>query len=274
MPYFPRNRKNIKEVDLEQFSCIELYAAAAGVGAIRLNRPAVLNALNLQTMIELVAAFELYDASDDVRCIVIHGNKKAFAAGADITEMQGATAVTMLERDQFARWERIKQTKKPIIAAVSGFALGGGCELTMLCDMIVASDTAQFGQPEINIGVMPGAGGTQRLTRAVGKALAMEMVLTGRMISAKQALAAGLVNRVVPVEFYLEEAIALAEEIAQKAPVAVKLAKESVLKSFSTSLESGLEFERKNFYMLFATEDQKEGMTAFVEKRKADWKGR
>ncbi|MCU0331265.1 MAG: enoyl-CoA hydratase-related protein, partial [Candidatus Kapabacteria bacterium] len=158
--------------------------------------------------------------------------------------------------------------------AVSGFALGGGCELAMICDMIVASDTAQFGQPEINIGVMPGAGGTQRLTRAVGKALAMEMVLTGRTISARQALAAGLVNRVVPVEAYMDEAIALAVDVASKAPVAARLAKESVLKAFSTTLEAGMEFERKNFYLLFATEDQKEGMSAFVDKRKPEWKGR
>lgn len=256
------------------YTCIETYTPAPMVGAIRLNRPAVLNALSLQTMIELVAAFEAYDADPDIRCIVLHGNERAFAAGADISEMSDATTVTMLERDQFARWERIRQTKTPTIAAVAGFALGGGCELAMVCDMIVAADTAQFGQPEINIGVMPGAGGTQRLTRAVGKALAMEMVLTGRMISARQALAAGLVNKVAPVDVYLDEAIALAQEVASKAPVAARLAKESVLKAFSTTLEVGMEFERKNFYLLFATDDQKEGMQAFVEKRKADWKGR
>lgn len=259
---------------MQEFSCIKTYSPSSGVGAIQLNRPDALNALSLQTMIELVAAFEAYDADDTIRCIVIHGSEKAFAAGADIKEMDNADTVTMLNRDQFSRWERIRQTKKPIIAAVSGFALGGGCELTMLCDMIIASDTAQFGQPEINIGVMPGAGGTQRLTRAIGKALAMEMVLTGRMISAQQAAAAGLVNRVVPVEYYLDEAFALAKEIATKAPVAVKLAKEAVNKAFSTTLEGGLEFERKNFYMLFATQDQKEGMAAFVEKRKAVWQGK
>jgi enoyl-CoA hydratase len=225
-------------------------------------------------MIELVHAFEAFDADADIRCIVIHGSTKAFAAGADITEMTDASTVTMLERDQFARWERIRQTKTPVIAAVSGFALGGGCELAMLADMIVASDTAQFGQPEINIGVMPGAGGTQRLTRAVGKALAMEIVLTGRMISARQALAAGLVNRIAPSEVYLDEAFALAEDVAAKAPLAARLAKESVLKAFSTTLEGGLEFERKNFYMLFATDDQKEGMAAFIEKRKPEWKGK
>jgi enoyl-CoA hydratase len=256
------------------FTCIETYAPQKGVGAIKLNRPAVLNALSLQTMIELVEAFEGFDADPSIRCIVIHGSTKAFAAGADITEMSDASAVTMLERDQFARWERIRTVKTPVIAAVSGFALGGGCELAMLADMIVASDTAQFGQPEINIGVMPGAGGTQRLTRAVGKALAMEVVLTGRAISAQQALQAGLVNRVVPVEFYLQEAFALAGDVAAKAPMAARLAKESVLKAFSTTLEGGLEFERKNFYLLFATEDQKEGMAAFVEKRKPEWKGR
>ena len=257
-----------------EFTCIRTYVPQPGVGAIQLNRPAVLNALSLQTMIELVEAFETYDADEAIRCIVIHGSEKAFAAGADITEMSDATLTTMLARDQFARWERIRQVKTPIIAAVSGFALGGGCELAMHADMIVASDTAQFGQPEINIGVMPGAGGTQRLTRAVGKALAMEIVLTGRMISATQAQAAGLVNRVVPVAFYLQEAFALAGDVAGKAPIAARLAKEAVLKAHSTTLEGGLEFERKNFYMLFATEDQKEGMAAFVEKRKPEWKGK
>ena len=195
-----------------EFTCIRTYIAAPGVGAVQINRPAALNALNLQTMVEIVEAFGQCDADPEICCIVLHGNEKAFAAGADIKEMSGAGAIEMLERDQFARWERIRQTKKPVIAAVSGFALGGGCELAMLCDMIVASETAQFGQPEINIGVMPGAGGTQRLTRAVGKALAMELVLTGRMLSANEALRTGLVNRVVPVEGYLLEAIALARE--------------------------------------------------------------
>lgn len=256
-----------------EYTCIKTYTPFPGVGAIQLNRPEVLNALSLQTMVELVDAFESFDSDSEVRCIVLHGSKKAFAAGADIKEMEQADLIAMVERDQFARWERIKKVKKPIIGAVSGFALGGGCELAMHCDMIVASDTAQFGQPEINIGVMPGAGGTQRTTRVIGKALAMEMVLTGRMFSAQRMADAGLINRVVPVEYYLEEAFALAREISAKAPVAVKFAKEAVLKAFSTTLESGLEFERKNFYMLFATEDQKEGMAAFVEKRKANWKG-
>jgi len=241
---------------------------------VQINRPEVLNALNIGLMEELVSALESLDKDDEVRCIILTGNEKAFAAGADIKEMADASAMEMLIRDQFARWDRIRKIKKPLIAAVSGFALGGGCELAMTCDMVIASETARFGQPEINIGVMPGAGGTQRLTRAVGKVKAMEMVLTGRMISADEALRWGLINKVVPVEYYLEEANAWAKEIASKPPVAVKLAKESVLKAFDTTIEGGLEFERKNFYLLFASEDQKEGMKAFTEKRKAEWKGR
>lgn len=244
------------------------------VGVIQLNRPDVLNALNLRLMDELVEAVQAFDADDSIRVLVIHGNEKAFAAGADIKEMADATAMEMLVRDQFTKWDKIRKAKKPIIAAVSGFALGGGCELAMICDIIVASETAQFGQPEINIGVMPGAGGTQRLTRAVGKAKAMEMVLTGKFISAREAKEYGLVLKVVPVEVYLSEAFALAREIASRPPVAVRLAKEAVLKSFDTTVEVGLEFERKNFYLLFASEDAKEGMTAFVEKRKPNWKGK
>lgn len=241
---------------------------------VRFNRPEVLNALNMKLMEELVEALERLDGDPGVHVIILTGNEKAFAAGADIKEMADASAVDMLIRDQFARWDRIRKIRKPIIAAVSGFALGGGCELSMACDIIIASESAKFGQPEINIGVMPGAGGTQRLTRAIGKARAMEMILTGSMIGAEEALRLGLVNRVVPVESYLEEAKSLAREIASKPPVAVRLAKEAVLKSFDTTIEGGLEFERKNFYLLFATDDQKEGMKAFVEKRKPDWKGR
>ncbi|HLF15104.1 MAG TPA: enoyl-CoA hydratase-related protein [Bacteroidota bacterium] len=251
-----------------------LLHSAPPVLTIQLNRPDVLNALNIAMMRELVGALEAADADDAVRAIVLTGNAKAFAAGADIREMAGASAIEMLLRDQFARWDRIRKIKKPLIAAVSGFALGGGCELAMMCDMIVASETAKFAQPEISIGVMPGAGGTQRLTRAVGKVRAMEMVLTGAMIDAREALSAGLVNRVVPVEAYLGEAQALAREIAGKPPVAVRLAKEAVLKSFDTTIEGGLEFERKNFYLLFASEDQKEGMNAFVGKRQPEWKGK
>ena len=243
-----------------------------GYAIVQINRPDVLNALNIALMEELVSALEVLDKDGEVRAMILTGNEKAFAAGADIKEMADASAVEMLIRDQFARWDRIRKIKKPIIAAVSGFALGGGCELSMTCDMIIASETAKFGQPEINIGVMPGAGGTQRLTRAVGKAKAMEMVLTGKMISADEALRWGLVNKVVPVEYYLEEAKALAKEIASKPPIAVRLAKEAVLKSFDTTIEGGLEFERKNFYLLFASDDQKEGMKAFVEKRKPEWK--
>jgi enoyl-CoA hydratase len=244
------------------------------VATVALHRPDALNALNLALMNELVAALESLDADESIRAIVLTGSAKAFAAGADIKEMANASAVEMLARDQFAKWDRIRKIKKPIIAAVSGFALGGGCELMMHCDIIIASETARIGQPEINIGVMPGAGGTQRLTRAVGKAVAMEMVLTGRFITADEALRVGLVNKVVPVEFYLEEAQKLAAEIASKPPVAVRLAKEAVLKSFDTTIEMGLEFERKNFYLLFASDDMREGMTAFIEKRKPEWKGK
>jgi enoyl-CoA hydratase len=244
------------------------------VAHIQLNRPKELNALNLQLMTELRDALKTLDADDNVRAIIISGNEKAFAAGADIKQMAGKTAMDMFNTDQFSTWDAIKKTKKPLIAAVSGFALGGGCELVMLCDLIIASETARFGQPEIKIGVMPGAGGTQRLTRAIGKALAMEMVLTGRFITAEEALKAGLINRIVPVELYLQEAVKLAEEIAALSPLAVKMAKESVLKAFDSSLEEGLHFERKNFYLLFASEDQKEGMQAFVDKRTPVFKGK
>lgn len=244
------------------------------IALIRLNRTKELNALNLQLMGEVRDALTQLDADENVRVIIITGNERAFAAGADIKQMAGKGAIDMLKIDQFTTWDRIRRTKKPIIAAVSGFALGGGCEFTMLCDMIVASETAQFGQPEIKIGVMPGAGGTQRLTRAVGKARAMEMVLTGKFISADEAMRAGLVNRVVPVEVYLDEAVKLAKDIAAMSPIAVQLAKESVNQAQESFLQDGLAFERKNFYMLFATEDQKEGMEAFVNKRQPEWKGK
>ena len=244
------------------------------IALIRLNRPKELNALNLKLMGELRDALKTLDSDDAVRVIVITGNERAFAAGADIKEMAGRTTIDMLKIDQFSTWDQIKKTKKPIIAAVSGFALGGGCELVMTCDMIVASETAQFGQPEIKIGVIPGAGGTQRLTRAVGKVRAMEMVLTGKFISAEEALKYGLVNKVVPLGVYLQEAISLAKAIADKSPLAVQMAKESILQAFNSSLDEGLQFERKSFYMLFASDDQKEGMAAFVEKRPADFKGK
>lgn len=245
----------------------------AHIALIRLNRPKELNALNLELMGEVRDALKMLDQDEKVRVIVITGNERAFAAGADIKQMAGRTAVDMLKIDQFSTWDQIKKTKKPIIAAVSGFALGGGNELVMHCDMVVASETAMFGQPEIKIGVMPGAGGTQRLPRAVGKVNAMEMALTGKFITADRAYQLGLVNKVVPVELYLEEALKMAREIAQLSPIAVRLAKEAVLKAYETPLSEGLEFERKNFYLLFATEDQKEGMAAFVEKRLANFKG-
>lgn len=244
------------------------------VALIQLNRPKELNALNLQLMGELRDTLKELDEDDSVRVIIITGNERAFAAGADIKEMAGRGAIDMLKIDQFSTWDQIKKTKKPIIAAVSGFALGGGCELVMTCDMVVASETAQFGQPEIKIGVMPGAGGTQRLPRAVGKVMAMEMALTGKFINAEEALDAGLINCIVPVELYLEETIKLASQIAQMSPLAVQLAKEAVNQAFNSTLDQGLYFERKNFYTLFASEDQKEGMNAFVEKRKAEFKGK
>lgn len=244
------------------------------IALIQLNRPKELNALNLQLMQELRDTLKQLDVNEAVRVIIITGNEQAFAAGADIKQMADKTAIDMLLIDQFSTWDQIRKTRKPIIAAVSGFALGGGCELAMTCDMIIASESARFGQPEIKIGVMPGAGGTQRLTRALGKAKAMELVLTGRFLSAEEAHFYGLVNKVVPVEMYLYETVALAKEIAAMSPIASMLAKEAVNRSFETHLDEGLHFERKNFYLAFASEDQKEGMAAFVEKRKADFKGR
>lgn len=245
-----------------------------GVGLIRIDRPKALNALNSTLMTELNEALKAFDADDMVGAIVITGNERAFAAGADIKEMAEASAVDMLKRDYISLYDGIRQIKKPVIAAVSGWCLGGGNELAMSCDMIVASESARFGQPEINIGVIPGAGGTQRLTRAVGKAIAMEMVLNNRTLSAQEALQYGLVNRVVPVEGYLDETLELASEIAARAPLAVQLGKEAVNHAFESFLGDGLADERRAFYFLFATEDQKEGMQAFVEKRAAQWKGK
>lgn len=244
------------------------------IGIVTLNRPKVLNALNHELMGELVKALEAFDRDDNIRVILLTGGERAFAAGADIKEMSDETTVSIMDKDQFSTWDRIKLIRKPIIAAVSGYALGGGCELVMNCDIIVASETAQFGQPEINLGVIPGAGGTQRLTRIVGKYKAMELILTGRPFTAFEAHQLGLVNKVAPVELFLEEAKSMAKEIAKKSPIAVKLAKESIMKTFETTLNEGLQFERKNFYMLFSSEDQKEGMKAFMEKRQASFKGR
>jgi enoyl-CoA hydratase len=244
------------------------------VGIVTLNRPKELNALNTQLIGELAQALEELDRDEAIRCIVLTGaGEKAFAAGADIKEMSDKSPIDMLTGD-FENWLRIKRLHTPLIAAVGGYALGGGCELAMLCDMIVASENARFGQPEILIGVIPGAGGTQRLARTIGKYRAMEMVLTGAQITAQEMAAHGLVNRVVPKGEHLNEALKLAKTVAAQAPVAVRLAKESVLAAFETPLEEGLEIERKNFFLLFATEDMREGMRAFIEKRKAEFQGR
>lgn len=244
-----------------------------GVALVRLHRPKELNALNLELMSELRDALQALDQDPEVRVMVLTGNDKAFAAGADIHQMSDQSAIDMLKVDQFSTWEQIRRLKKPLIAAVSGFVLGGGNELVMHCDMVIASETARFGQPEILLGIMPGAGGTQRLTRQIGKVNAMEMVLTGKPISAARAYELGLVNKVVPIEIYLEEALKLASDLAAKAPLAVRLAKEAVLKAQDFGLSDGLEFERKNFYLLFATQDQKEGMDAFAHKRPPNFQG-
>ena len=243
------------------------------VGLVRINRPKVRNALNSTLLHELNDALEIFDSDPGVGALVITGDDQAFAAGADIKEMADATSVHMLTRSHIPQFDRIRSVHKPIIAAVSGWCLGGGNELAMACDMIIASETARFGQPEINLGVIPGAGGTQRLTHAVGKAIAMEMVLNNRTLTAEEAQNFGLVNRVVPVERYLDEALQLAAEIAARAPLAVRLGKEAINHAYESFLSDGLADERRAFYLLFASQDQKEGMQAFVEKRKAIWKG-
>lgn len=243
------------------------------VGVVRLNRPQAFNALNKTLVAELMTALNEFNRDPEIGALLITGDERAFAAGADIKEMVEASAVDMLLRDQISLFDGIRQIAKPVIAAVSGWCLGGGNELAMSCDLIVASETARFGQPEINLGVIPGAGGTQRLTRAVGKAIAMEMVLNNRTLTAQEALQYGLINRVVPVERYFDEALQLAEEIAERAPLAVRLGKEAVNHAFESFLSEGLADERRAFYFLFASKDQKEGMQAFINKRKADWKG-
>uniref|UniRef100_A0A7C1JJP6 Probable enoyl-CoA hydratase echA8 n=1 Tax=Caldilinea aerophila TaxID=133453 RepID=A0A7C1JJP6_9CHLR len=244
------------------------------VGIIQLNRPEALNALNSELMDELVRALQNFDADARIGCMVMTGNEKAFAAGADIKQMANAGVVEMMSSPFIGYWDALQNISKPIVAAVSGYCLGGGCELAMACDIIVAAENAQFGQPEINLGIIPGAGGTQRLTRAVGKSVAMDMILTGRRLSAQEALQFGLVARVFPTASYLEESIALAAEIANKAPLALRMAKESINRAFESSLAEGILFERRAFNLLFATEDQKEGMAAFIQKRKPSWKGR
>ena len=246
----------------------------ARVGVVLMNRPKQLNALSGELMGAVIGALEELDADPEVRAIVLGGGERAFAAGADITELAAGTPISLYEDRRIEQWERIRDLRTPVVAAVSGFCLGGGCELAMLCDLIVASETAKFGQPEINLGVLPGAGGTQRLTRAVGKAIAMDMILTGRMISAREALGLGLVARVVAKEAWLDEAKRAAGEIAAKGPIAVGLAKEAVDQAFETPLRVGVEFERRSFYLARASEDATEGLTAFVEKRAPDFKGR
>ncbi|MBI4760521.1 MAG: enoyl-CoA hydratase-related protein [Chloroflexota bacterium] len=244
------------------------------VGLVTLNRPQAMNALNHQLMTELMDALEAFDRDNAVGAMVITGNERVFAAGADIKEMAGKSAQEMTAADHVAVFGRIRSVEKPVIAAVSGWALGGGCEIALACDMIVASETAKFGQPEITIGVIPGAGGTQRLTRAVGKALAMEMILNNRTLTAQEALQYGLVNRVAPASDYLNEALQLAEEIASRAPLAVRAAKKMINAAYELPLSEGLAAEKQAFYNLFDTADQKEGMQAFVEKRQPRWSGK
>src|SRR3954467_642671 len=253
---------------------VEPQSDRPGVVLVTLNRPEVLNALDYQTLGELVDALESLDSNESVRCVVITGaGDRAFAAGADIKEMAEATPVTLSVANNFARWERLKRIRVPLIAAVRGFALGGGCELAMTCDMVVAADDATFGQPEILLGVMPGAGGTQRLTRAIGKARAMELILTGRPMTAPEALARGLVTRVVPPEATLDVALELAALVATMPPLAVRAAKAAVLDASDRPLEDGLARERAAFFALFDTDDQAEGMAAFTQKRPPVWSG-
>ncbi len=253
---------------------VVLSSQEGPVGLLRLNRPDVLNALNSEVMDALVQALSAWDREESVRVVVLTGGERAFAAGADIAEMQGQSAADMLSSPQLTRWEAIRRFSKPLIGAVSGWALGGGMELAMCCDLLVASETARFGQPEIRIGVMPGAGGTQRLTRTVGKVRAMDLVLSGRHLTAAEAHEWGLVNRVVAAEHCLAEALRWAAELAAGPPVALALAKESVLFSLDSTVETGLLHERRLFALLFATEDQKEGMRAFLDKRPPQFEGR
>jgi enoyl-CoA hydratase len=244
------------------------------VGIIRLNRPQALNALNLALKSELSQAIDAYEADDKIGCLLITGNDKVFAAGADIKEMADMTFIEAYLGNFAGTWDRAAKARKPIVAAVAGFALGGGCELAMHCDLIIAADNAKFGQPEIKLGVIPGIGGTQRLTRAVGKAKAMEMILTGRMMDAAEAETSGLVARVVPAANLMEEAMKVADTIAAMSLPSVLAAKEAVNRAFESGLSEGVLFERRLFHALFATEDQKEGMKAFIEKRKPEWKNR
>ena len=255
------------------YTCI-LSDTRGRVGIITLNRPSALNALNATLIAELGQAIDGFEASEDIGCIVITGSDKAFAAGADIKEMQSKSYMQAYKEDFIGSWDRVARCRKPVIAAVAGYALGGGCELAMMCDFIIAADTARFGQPEIKLGVMPGAGGTQRLTRFVGKAVAMDMILTGRMIDAEEALRIGLVARIYPPEQLMEETIKAAEQIANYGALAVMAAKETVNRAYETTMSEGVRFERRLFHGLFGTADQQEGMAAFLEKREAKFTGR
>ncbi len=245
-----------------------------GVGVVTFNRPQALNALNLQLLEELSDALDAFEADDAVGCIVITGSPKAFAAGADIKEMAPKSYVDVYKDDLFAKWERLTRVRKPVIAAVAGYALGGGCEVAMMCDFIIAADNAKFGQPEITLGVMPGMGGSQRLTRFVGKSKAMDMCLTGRMMDAAEAERSGLVSRIVPADELMSETLKAAEKICEMSLPAVMMTKETVNRSYETTLAEGVRFERRLFHSMFALEDQKEGMEAFVEKRKAQFKNK
>ena len=251
-----------------------LVEREAAVAVVLLNRPQQLNALSDELMDELVSTLQELDRDEEIRAIVLGGNERAFAAGADIGELAQSSAIDLYYERRVERWDAIRGLWTPLVAAVSGFCLGGGCELALSCDLIVASETAQFGQPETGLGIIPGAGGTQRLTRAAGKALAMDVILSGRRLSAREALAAGLVARVVGKEAWLDEAKRAARDIAEKGPVATRLAKESVDRAYETTLAAGLEAERRALYLSFASEDAKEGLTAFMEKRKPEFKGR
>jgi enoyl-CoA hydratase len=261
------------DVNQEELVLVERQADDR-TALVRLNRPKQLNALNGAVMDALCTALEELDRDDEVRAIVVTGSERAFAAGADIGEMADATPIEMLLTNRIGQWDRIRRITKPIIAAVNGWALGGGCELAMTLDLIVAGEGAKFGQPEIGIGVIPGAGGTQRLTRAIGKSKAMEMILTGEPITARDAERAGLVARVTQDELCVEDALALAATVAKKSPIALRLAKEAVNAAYEMSLTDALAHERRLFYLLFASEDQKEGMAAFLEKRSPDFTGR
>lgn len=249
------------------------YKGHEHVAMIKLNRPKVLNALSTELVFEVADALTEIEKNSSIRCTILTGDDRAFAAGADIGQMVENNPIDQIQDNRFLAWQYLELITKPVIAAVNGFALGGGCELAMSCDLIIAGDSAKFGQPEIKIGTIPGAGGTQRLTRAIGKSKAMWMVLTGEMIDAQTACDWGLVAKVVPAHTLMQEAFELAKTISERAPVAVKLAKESVKKSFETSLKDGMDFERRNFYLTFSSKDQKEGMKAFMEKRNPTYKG-